>query len=129
MLWGRGRIAAKFKRLNLTALADAAGRGGRGRGRAWRRVTWEGRGLASLPFVLPGACAEGGTRGLPPPLGPAPVRSSGASAAGVGYAVWKFSAEPGSVRLSSSDFSFSLFWAVMGLAVELLGMEGVVVVC
>lgn len=31
----------------------------------------------------------------PPPLGPAPVRSSGAPAAGVGNAVWKFSAEPG----------------------------------
>lgn len=32
-------------------------------------VTWgQGRGLAGLPFVLAGACADGRTRGLGPPL-------------------------------------------------------------
>lgn len=95
VLWGRGRTAAKFKRLNLTALADTAGRGGRGRGVGLDSShVGRGRGLAGLPFVLAGACAEGRTRGFSwaRPFSPPPPKgwSSRASPAGVGSSLGSF---------------------------------------
>lgn len=74
-----GRTAAKFKRLNLTALADTAGRGGRGRGRAWTRVTWARGGAwqASLLFWLARAQKAEHVAFSPSPLGPPPAGAAG----------------------------------------------------
>jgi hypothetical protein len=92
-----------------------------------------GRGLAGLPFVLAGACAEGGTRGfswarpLPPPP-PAP-RKAGAAAPvlGVWGALWEAfrNAELGwpAATLISSYLGPLWIWPL-----ELFGVEGSVVV-
>lgn len=132
VLWGRGRTAAKFKRLNLTALADTAGRGGRGRGRAWIRVTWGWGGAWQASLLFWPARAQkaehvvflGHALSLPPP---APRKAEAAAPVlGVWGALWEAfrNAELGWPAATLISYLGPLWvWPL-----ELFGVEGSVVV-